>query len=186
MISCITVSARARSKAIISSYNFSITASTSLSASFTAHFQAGTPALSSVGTLGRSEAPHLNFVVSFRAKRVQFGYGLNYMIDVEHAVIVDVEATPARTYDEVAASRTMIDRTETTFGLKPGRLAADTAYGTGKLLAWLRPCALRSPNMSPNGVGHVTVRCGLAQSELKYRTAGYVRACRQTSARRLT
>ena len=70
-------------------------------------------------------------------KRVQFGYGLNYMIDVEHAIIVDVEATPARTYDEVAASRTMIDRTETTFGLKPGRLAADTAYGTGKLLAWL-------------------------------------------------
>ncbi len=70
-------------------------------------------------------------------KRVQFGYGLNYMIDVEHAVIVDVEATPARTYDEVAATTTMIDRTETTFGLKPGRLAADTAYGTGKLLAWL-------------------------------------------------
>ena len=68
-------------------------------------------------------------------KRVQFGYGLNYMIDVEHAVIVDVEATPARTYDEVAATRTMIDRTETAFGLKPARLAADTAYGTGKLLA---------------------------------------------------
>ena len=30
-------------------------------------------------------------------KRVQFGYGLNYLIDVAHAVIVDVEATPART-----------------------------------------------------------------------------------------
>ena len=29
-------------------------------------------------------------------KRVQFGYGLNYLIDIEHAVIVDVEATPAR------------------------------------------------------------------------------------------
>ena len=70
-------------------------------------------------------------------KRVQFGYGLNYMIDVEHAVIVDVEATPARTYDEVAATRTMINRTETAFGLKPERLTADTAYGTGKLLAWL-------------------------------------------------
>ena len=70
-------------------------------------------------------------------KRVQFGYGLNYMIDVEHAVIVDVEATPARTYDEVAATRTMIDRTEEAFGLKPKRLTADTAYGTGKLLAWL-------------------------------------------------
>ena len=70
-------------------------------------------------------------------KRVQFGYGLNYMIDTEHAVIVDVEATPARTYDEVAATRIMIDRTEQTFGLKPKRLTADTAYGTGKLLAWL-------------------------------------------------
>ena len=70
-------------------------------------------------------------------KRVQFGYGLNYMIDTEHAVIVDVEATPARTYDEVATTRTMIDRTEKAFGLKPKRLIADTAYGTGKLLAWL-------------------------------------------------
>ena len=70
-------------------------------------------------------------------KRVQFGYGLNYMIDVEHAIIVDVEATPARTYDEVAATRTMIERTAGAFGLKPERLAADTAYGTGKLLAWL-------------------------------------------------
>ena len=43
-------------------------------------------------------------------KRVQFGYGLNYLIDTEHAVIVDVEATPARTFDEIAATRTMIDR----------------------------------------------------------------------------
>ena len=34
-------------------------------------------------------------------KRVQLGYGLNYLIDTENAVIVDVEATPARTYDEV-------------------------------------------------------------------------------------
>ena len=34
-------------------------------------------------------------------KRVQFGYGLNYLIDIENAVIVDVEPTPARTYDEV-------------------------------------------------------------------------------------
>jgi len=70
-------------------------------------------------------------------KRVQFGYGLNYMIDTEHAVIVDVEATPARTFDEVAAAKTMLDRTERAFGLRPQRLAADTAYGTGKLLAWL-------------------------------------------------
>jgi hypothetical protein len=70
-------------------------------------------------------------------KRVQFGYGLNYLIDIENAVIVDVEATPARTYDEVAAARTMIERTEQRMGLKPQRLAADTAYGTGKFLGWL-------------------------------------------------
>src|SRR5262249_45700711 len=44
-------------------------------------------------------------------KRVQFGYGLNYLIDIKYAVIVDVEATPARTYDEVAATKTMIKRT---------------------------------------------------------------------------
>src|ERR1700755_2262076 len=70
-------------------------------------------------------------------KRVQFGYGLNYLIDIENAVIVDVEATPARTYDEVAATQTMLDRAEERFDLKPRRLAADTAYGTGKFLGWL-------------------------------------------------
>jgi transposase len=71
-------------------------------------------------------------------KRVQFGYGLNYLIDTgPAAVIVDVEATPARTYDEVAATQPMIERTETTFGLKPNWLAGDTAYGIGRLLAWL-------------------------------------------------
>jgi hypothetical protein len=70
-------------------------------------------------------------------KRLQFGYGLNYLIDVEHAIIVDVEATPARTYDEVASTKTMIERTEQRLDLKPDWLTADTAYGIGKLLAWL-------------------------------------------------
>jgi transposase len=69
-------------------------------------------------------------------KRVQFGYGLNYLIDIQYAVIVDVEATPARTYDEVVAANKMIDRTEERMGLKPKHLAADTVYGTGKFLAW--------------------------------------------------
>jgi transposase len=70
-------------------------------------------------------------------KRVMFGYGLNYLIDTEHAIIVDVEATPARTKEEVAATRTMIERTDRRLGLRPGRLAADTAYGTGAFLGWL-------------------------------------------------
>ncbi|MGA7328990.1 MAG: hypothetical protein WBX25_32015 [Rhodomicrobium sp.] len=59
------------------------------------------------------------------------------MIDVEYAVIVDVEATPARTYDEVEATKTMIERTETRFDLSPKRLIADTAYGTSMFLGWL-------------------------------------------------
>jgi transposase len=70
-------------------------------------------------------------------KRVLFGYGLNYLIDVKHAVIVDVEATPARTYDEVTATKTMIERTERRFNMKPKRLAADTAYGIDRFLGWL-------------------------------------------------
>jgi transposase len=70
-------------------------------------------------------------------KRVQFGYGLNYLIDVENAVIVDVEATPARTYDEVKCTEAMIARTERVFDLKPARLMADTAYGTGKFLRFV-------------------------------------------------
>src|SRR6516225_6838350 len=70
-------------------------------------------------------------------KRVQFGYGLNYLIDIKYAVIVDVQATPARTFDEVRAAKTMLERTEQTLALKPDRLVADTAYGTGKFLRWL-------------------------------------------------
>ncbi len=53
-----------------------------------------------------------------RAK-VQFGYSLNYPIDLEHAVIVDVEATPTRISKEVGATETMIERTEQRFALKP-------------------------------------------------------------------
>ena len=41
-------------------------------------------------------------------------------------MIVDVEATPARTYDEVAATKTMIERTEASFGLKPLEITEDT------------------------------------------------------------
>jgi hypothetical protein len=70
-------------------------------------------------------------------KRVQFGYGLNYLVDTENAVAVDVEPTPARTYDEVESTKTMLDRTERRLNLKPKRLAADTAYGTGRFLGWL-------------------------------------------------
>jgi hypothetical protein len=57
-------------------------------------------------------------------KRVQFGYRLNYMIDAGHSIIVDVEVTPARTYDDVAVTQTMLERTDQILGLKPDWLAA--------------------------------------------------------------
>ena len=67
----------------------------------------------------------------------RFGYFSNYLIDNEHAVIVDVNATPARLADEIVAARGMIERTAATHGLTPQRLAADKSYGTGPFLAWL-------------------------------------------------
>src|SRR5476651_1159152 len=66
-----------------------------------------------------------------------FAYSDNYLIDVKFGVIVDVEASRAIRQAEVGAARTMIDRTEDRFGLKPARLAADTAYGSAANLDWI-------------------------------------------------
>jgi len=66
-----------------------------------------------------------------------FAYAANYLIDVRHAVIVDVEASRAIRTAEVGAARDMIERTEERFQLKPKRLAGDTAYGDAEMLAWL-------------------------------------------------
>jgi len=66
-----------------------------------------------------------------------FAYSDNYLIDVKFGVIVDVEASRSIRQAEVGAARTMIERTEDRFGLKPERLAADTAYGAAPMLNWL-------------------------------------------------
>ncbi len=57
--------------------------------------------------------------------KVMFGFGLNYLIDMENSVIVDVEATPMRISKEVDATETMIERVEERFALKPEHLAGD-------------------------------------------------------------
>jgi hypothetical protein len=69
--------------------------------------------------------------------KVMFGYSLNYLIDLEGPVILDVEETPTRISKEVDATETMIERTEERFALKPKHLAGDVAYGTGEMLGWL-------------------------------------------------
>lgn len=66
-----------------------------------------------------------------------FAYATNYLIDTEHAIILDVEASRAIRQAEVGASRTMLDRTAGRFGLTPQSLVADSAYGSAENLAWL-------------------------------------------------
>jgi len=66
-----------------------------------------------------------------------FAYLANYLIDLDNAIIVDVEATTAIRQAEVTAAKRMIERTRDRFGLYPERLAGDSAYGSAEMLAWL-------------------------------------------------
>ena len=66
-----------------------------------------------------------------------FAYSMNYLIDTDNAVILDVEPSRSIRQAEVGVVRTMIDRVRKTHDLKPERLIADTAYGSGPMLDWL-------------------------------------------------
>jgi transposase len=66
-----------------------------------------------------------------------YAYSTNYLVDVDAGIIVDVEATPALRTDEVNATRTMIERVQQRFDLKPSRLIGDMAYGAAELLGWM-------------------------------------------------
>ena len=66
-----------------------------------------------------------------------YAYSTNYLIDVQAGIIVDVEATPTLPTAEVKATRTMIERVEERFDLKPQRLIGDMAYGNAELLGWM-------------------------------------------------
>ena len=66
-----------------------------------------------------------------------FAYSDNYLVDVKSGIIMDVEASRSIRQAEVGAAKIMIERTEQRFDIKPTRLAADTAYGSGATLNWL-------------------------------------------------
>jgi transposase len=66
-----------------------------------------------------------------------YAYSANYLIDIAAGIVVDVEATPAHKIDEINATKTMIERVETRFDLKPQRLIGDTNYGTAEILGWM-------------------------------------------------
>jgi transposase len=66
-----------------------------------------------------------------------FAYSVNYLIDVENAIIVDVEATTAIRQAETLAARRMVERSLVHFDLYPERLIGDSAYGSAEMLNWL-------------------------------------------------
>ncbi len=104
--------------------------------------------------LDREAAPPKEISLSDPASRLTaavgrpafFGWCTNYLIDVKHAVIMDVVATPALRTAEVNATKTMIDRVEQRFGMKPKRLIGDTAYGTAEMLGWM----VKEKNIEPH------------------------------------
>jgi hypothetical protein len=55
----------------------------------------------------------------------------NYLIDVKFDVIVDVEASRSIRQAEVGVAKTMIERTEEHFGLKPERFVGTSILSTG-------------------------------------------------------
>jgi len=66
-----------------------------------------------------------------------FGYSTNYLIDVDNAVIVDVEATTAIRQAEVLAAKRMIERSMQRLDLYPAKVIGDSAYGSAEMLGWL-------------------------------------------------
>jgi Transposase DDE domain len=66
-----------------------------------------------------------------------YAYSDNYLVDLKHAVIMDVEATTAIRQAEVGAAKTMLDRTAERFDVQPSRLVADAGYGSAEMLGWL-------------------------------------------------
>jgi len=66
-----------------------------------------------------------------------YAYSDNYLVDLKHPVIMDVEATTAIRQAEVSAAKTMLDRTAEQFDLTPSRLVADGGYGSAEMVGWL-------------------------------------------------
>jgi transposase len=66
-----------------------------------------------------------------------FAYSTNYLIDLKAGIIVDVEASAVNKTAEVEATKTMIERVEDKYDMKPDRLVGDTNYGSAAMLGWL-------------------------------------------------
>ena len=80
--------------------------------------------------------PAASYTAAHRAKGI-YAYSTNYLVDTDHGIIVDVEATTANRAREIESTKGMIDRVEARFGITPKRLIGDTAYGTAPMLNWI-------------------------------------------------
>jgi hypothetical protein len=76
-------------------------------------------------------------LTSANGDRPFFAYSTNYLVDLDHAIIVDVEATAPIRQAETGAVRDMLVRTQDRFALHPDLLVADTGYGSADMLGWL-------------------------------------------------
>jgi transposase len=75
----------------------------------------------------------------------EFYYSTNYMIDIENNIIMDVEASPSTHRLKFQATRTMIERIESSYAIIPERLMGDTTYDAAENLAFL----LEEKNIEP-------------------------------------
>lgn len=67
-------------------------------------------------------------------EKADFCYSTNYPIDIDNAVIVDVEASTAIRQAEVTAAQRMIERADERHGLWPRKLIGDKSYGSAGML----------------------------------------------------
>ena len=80
--------------------------------------------------------PAASYTAAHRARGV-YAYSTNYLVDTDHGIIMDVEPSTANRTQEVETTKTMIERVDAHFGIKPKRLIGDTAYGTAAMLNWI-------------------------------------------------
>ena len=84
--------------------------------------------------------PQATWATKKQKVRPVFVYDANYLIDNKLGIIVDAEGTRTNRTEENRVCVSMVKRAISRFGLKPKRLAADTAYGSSKTLKALLDC----------------------------------------------
>jgi transposase len=72
------------------------------------------------------------------------GYFDNYLIENTSCVVLAVEATEARSSQEIVAARNMLKNLPRRLGSRPKTLAADAGYGKAEFLSWLETQGITS------------------------------------------